>query len=86
MKLNPNFITQEIDDTQFLVPLGSEKFHGIVKNNKTAAFIINCLQEETSQEAILDAMEKQYDAPRDVLEADLNKALDTLRSIGAIEE
>ncbi len=86
MKLNPNFITQDIDDTQFLVPLGSEKFHGIVKNNKTAAFIINCLKEETTQEAILDAMEKQYDAPRDVLEADLNKALETLRSIGAIEE
>ena len=33
MKLKSSFITQTIDDTQFLVPLGNEKFHGIVRNN-----------------------------------------------------
>ena len=42
MKLKNEFITQDIDDTQFLVPVGAEAFSGIVRSNKTAAFIVNC--------------------------------------------
>ena len=39
MKLKSDFITQEIDGTQFLVAVGGESFNGIVKSNATAAFI-----------------------------------------------
>ena len=56
MKLKNDFITQDIDDTQFLVPLGHESFNGIVRSNETAAFIVNCLKEETTPERIVDAM------------------------------
>ena len=51
-----------------------------------AAFIINCLKEETTPEKIVDAMAAVYDAPRSVLEADVAKIVDQLRSIGAIDE
>ena len=43
MKLKDDFITQMIEGTQFLVPLGGEAFNGIVRSNKTAAFIVDCL-------------------------------------------
>lgn len=86
MKLKSNFITQDIDDTQFLVPVGGEAFSGIVRSNETAAFIVDCLKEETTEDAIVDKMCAQYDAPREVIAADVKEILATLRSIHAIEE
>ena len=86
MKLRKDFIVQNIDDTQFLVPLGHEAFNGIVRSNKTAAFIVDLLAEETTEEAIVDAMCEKYDAPRERLAADAAKVLATLRSINALEE
>ncbi|MBQ4512038.1 MAG: PqqD family protein [Anaerolineaceae bacterium] len=86
MKLKDDFITQDIDDTQFLVPVGAEAFSGIVRSNKTAAFIVNCLKEETTETAIVDAMCANYDAPRETIAADVAEILGKLRSINAIEE
>ena len=86
MKLKSDFITQTIEDTQFLVPVGAEAFRGIVRSNMTAAFIVDCLKEETTEEAIIDAMCAKYDAPRDVIAADVAEIIEKLRGINAIEE
>lgn len=86
MKLKDSFITQDMDDIQFLVPIGREAFQGLVRSNSTAAFIVNQLKEETSETKIAEAVEREYDAPGDVIAADVKKVLDTLRRIGALEE
>ena len=86
MKLKNDFITQNIDDTQFLVPVGAEAFQGLVRSNKTAAFIVDCLKEETTEAAIVDKMCAKYDAPRETIAADVKEILDTLRGIHALEE
>lgn len=86
MKLREDFITQDIDDTQFLVPVGAESFNGIVRSNETAAFIVNCLKEETTEERIVDAMCEMYDAPRDVIASDVARVIETLRGIGALTQ
>ena len=86
MKLKSDFITQTIEDTQFLVPIGAKSFQGIVRSNKTAAFIVDCLKEETTEEVIVDAMCKKYAAPRQNISADVKEILDTLRRINALEE
>ena len=86
MKLKNDFITQNIDDTQFLVPVGAEAFQGLVRSNKTAAFIVDCLKEETTEAAIVDKMCAKYDAPRETIAADVKEVLDTLRGIHALEE
>ncbi len=86
MKLKADFITQDIDGTQFLVPVGAENFNGIVKSNETAAFIVDCLKEEISFDGIVDKMSESYDAPRDVIASDVTDILSVLRKINAIEE
>ena len=86
MKLKTDFITQDIDDTQFLVPVGAEAFSGIVRSNKTAAFIVDCLKEDTTEEKIVDAMCAKYDAPRAEIAADVKEIISTLRGINALEE
>ena len=86
MKLKDTFITQEIEDTQFMVAVGEASFTGIVKSNKTAAFIVDSLKEETTKEQIVDAMCRKYDAPRERIEADVEIVLNKLRGIGALDE
>ena len=86
MKLKDTFITQKIEDTQFLVAVGEASFTGIVKSNKTAAFIVDSLKEETTKEQIVDAMCAKYDAPRERIEADVEIVLNKLRGIGALDE
>jgi len=86
MKLKSDFITQDIDDTQFLVPVGAETFSGIVRSNKTAAFIVNLLKEGTTEEEIIDALYERYDAQREEIAADVREILNTLRDIHALEE
>ena len=86
MRLKNDFITQVIDGVQYLVPVGTEQFSGMLRNNKTAAFIVDCLKEETTEEAVVDAMWVKYDAPPDEIAADVKEILSTLRSVGALEE
>ena len=86
MRLKNDFITQVIDGVQYLVPVGAEKFSGMLRNNRTAAFIVDCLKEETTEEAVGDGMCAKYDAPRDETAADVKGILSTLRSVGALEE
>ena len=86
MKLRDSFITQDIDGTQFMVAVGETSFTGIVKSNKTAAFIVDCLREETEKAQIVDAMCAKYDAPRERIEADVETVLNKLRGIGALDE
>ena len=78
MKLKDGFITRQTDGEQIMVTVGDVGFAGLVRSNKTAAFIVDCLKSETTKEAIVDAM--------DVLDRDVEGILAKLRSIGALDE
>lgn len=47
--------------------------------------IIDQLKTETTKEAILEAMEKKYDAPRAVMAEDVDMVLANLKKIGALD-
>jgi hypothetical protein len=86
MKLKEGFVTQNIEDTQFLVPVSTDEFSGYLRSNKTAALIVDLLKEDTTEEKITDALYEEYDAPRETIAADVKSVLDTLRSIRALDE
>ena len=86
MKLKKGFITHETDGEQILIATGEAHFSGLVRSNKTAAFIVNCLEKECTREQIVEAMEEKYDAAREILERDVDKIIEQLKSIGAIDE
>lgn len=48
MKLKDTYITHDSDGEQILLDTSSS-FAGLIRNNKTAAFIVECLKEETTQ-------------------------------------
>lgn len=85
MKLKDTFITHSANNEQILVDT-SGKFSGIVRNNNTAAFIVDCLKEETSVEEIINKMIEEYDAPLEDIKKGVDDVLDTLRKVGALDE
>ena len=85
MKLKYTYITHDSDGEQILLDTSSS-FAGLIRNNKTAAFIVECLKEETTQEKIVEAMFEKYDAPKEVLAKDVLDVIDTLRKVGALDE
>lgn len=85
MKLKETFITHTTNNEQILVDT-SGKFSGIVRNNNTAAFIVDCLKEETSVEEIINKIIEEYNAPLEDIKKGVDDVLDTLRKIGALDE
>ena len=85
MKLKDTYITHESDGEQILLDTSSS-FAGLIRSNKTAAFIVECLKEETTQEKIVEAMFEKYDAPKDVLAKDVSEVIGKLRKVGALDE
>lgn len=87
MKLKEGFITHTIQDTQMMVAAGAagKDFHGLVRSNETAAFIIDCLKEETTEGGIVDSLLSEYDVSREIAQKDVRNILEKLNSIGAIE-
>lgn len=86
MKLKDGFITHETDSEQIMVSTGNTKFSGLVRSNRTAAFIVDCLKDNATENEIVEKMTEKYDAPKEIISADVKKILNTLRSIGAIDE
>ena len=85
MKLKDTYITHESDGEQILLDTSSS-FAGLIRSNKTAAFIVECLKEETTKEKIVEAMFEKYDAPKDVLAKDVSDVIEKLRKVGALDE
>ncbi len=44
MKLKEGFIIKQTDGEHVMVAVGDAKFSGIIRSNKTAAFIVDCLK------------------------------------------
>ncbi len=86
MKLRKEFVTYDIGDEQVLVSTDQNLFSGMVKCNKSAALIVNCLSQDCTEEDLLNKMLETYDVDRQTADADIQRILSTLRSINAIEE
>lgn len=86
MKLKTGFVPHDMGGEHVIVPTGENSFAGMVRCNGTAAFIVNCLLEDTTREGIVEAMLDKYDVSAEVAGAAVDKVLSNLRSIDAIEE
>ena len=58
MKLKKEMLTHFMDGSQVMVSTDKDVFSGIVTSNKTAAFIIDCLKEETTPDDVLRTADK----------------------------
>ena len=85
MKLKDSFITHMSNGEQILVDVSGE-FSGLIRNNESAARIVDCLKRETSIIEIVEQLSLEYEASNEELESAVKMVIDKLRSIGAIDE
>ena len=87
MKLKKEFIPHETGKESLLIPAGGSGFSGLVKGNKTLGVILEYLvKDDLTEEEIVQAMEKRFDAPAELIKKDVAKAISELRRIGALNE
>ena len=86
MKLNQEFLIHHSGKEDVLVPTGNADFSGVVRGNRTFGTIVTLLKEETTEEAVVDAVKAQYDAPEGAIEKDVHEILKVLRQIHALDE
>ncbi len=85
MKLRKEYVTHNDGEQQMMVDT-SAKFSDLVRNNKTAAYIVDLLKSEITEEQIVAKMLEKYNVEESVLKKDVRRILDTLRSVDAIDE
>ena len=85
MRLKDSFVTHDNKDGQVMVD-ASGQFSGIIKSNKSAAFVVDMLKEEHTEEELVEALFAKYDAPMEVLASDVHGLIAKLRKAGALIE
>lgn len=84
MKLKKGFACYETEDGMILAGTKETGFDGMIRLNKSAAFIVSHLQEETTREELLSRLTETFDADQKILEEDLTKVLETLKECRAL--
>ena len=75
-----------MDGMALLVPVTGADFHGIVQGNKSVDVILECLQNDTTEEEIVNVMCARFEGDRAVIAADVADVVSRLQEIGAIDE
>lgn len=86
MKLNQNYLLHTLDGETLLIPTASAPFHGLGEGNATVGVILRCLQQETTEKAIVDALAAVFEGSREEMAEDVSSVIQKLRAIGAVDD
>ena len=86
MKINKNFLTHDDGENKLIVSTGSSEFSGLIRGNSTAGFIIGCLENDTTEDEIVEKMQQEWDVSDEIARKDVRKIVEQLRSVGAIDD
>ena len=87
MKLTQNLEFVDMGNEIVAVPVGggSTQVQGVLKLNKEGQEIIDLLQNETTEEEIIDLLASKYENDRPVLAEYVHKTITILENAGLIE-
>ena len=81
MRISKDFIIKKIMDDYIVVPTGKEMvdFNAMITLNETGAFLWERLQEEKTENELVEELCAQYDVSSDVAKQDIADFLKLLR-------
>ncbi|MEE1315123.1 MAG: PqqD family protein [Faecalimonas sp.] len=88
MRIKEGFVMHQIGGEYMAVATGkvAEEFTGFVRNNETADYIFSLLKEDTTEEAIIDAMCEKYDGDYMQIAEDVKNLISEMRAAGFLDE
>lgn len=80
MRIEKEFILREIAGDYVIVPTGKTalEFNGLITVNELGAFIWGKLQQETSEEELVDSVLEEYEASEETVRNDVKEFLEKL--------
>ena len=88
MKIKSGFVLEKVGSSYLAVATGdaAKSFQGLIRMNETGAFMWNLVKDaDKSCEELVDALLKEYDAPRELLLSDAKSFEKQLREAGILE-
>ena len=88
MKINKNYVLQEIADEYLVVPVGeaATTLHGVIRLSASGAFLWKMMEQEDSDENhLVNELCKQFAVDNSRASIDVRTYLETLQRFGCLE-
>lgn len=89
MRLKYEFKSVDVVGDNFAVPVvegGASDFHGVLRVNGVTSDILSLLKEDTTEDAVVDAMMKEYNAGREDIAESVHRIIGQLREAELLVE
>lgn len=88
MKVKKSFMLREVAGHFIVVPVGvaSLEFNGVITLNQTGAFMWKALEEDITEEDLIQKVMEEYDVKEDLVKKDVKKFLEKLQTNHLLEE
>ena len=87
MKIKEWYAVREIGDKYIVVALEDdpEEYSGMITLNNSGYYIWNKLKADISYKSLLSDLEEKYDAPHEIIKADLDTFLENAKGVNILE-
>ena len=87
MKVSKDLILREVAGEYILIPVGKTalKIHGMINLSESAVLLWKKLQEDCTEEELVQALLVEYDIDRETAAADVRELIEQMQKIGVIE-
>ena len=86
MKIKSGFILKEVAGENVLIFLSPELKNKVITLNNSGALLFNLISEGKNEKELVDAILEEYDTDEATASSDVKKFIETLSSIGALED
>lgn len=88
MKIKDGYILKKVAGENIVIATGAARlsFNGIITFNEVGAEVFTRLDGTRTLEQIVDEIASIYNAPKNVIEADIKKLVEKMKNQGLLEE
>lgn len=87
MKIKEGYILREVAGSYVVLPLGDATidFNGMASLNETGSFLFEKMQQEITEEELVNALLERYEIDEETAKTDVNNFVNKLKGAGIIE-
>lgn len=88
MKIKEGFVLRQVADQWMAVPIGgmAEKVHGLIALNETGADIWKILQEDHTEEEVVDILMASYESDREEVGQSVKEFISSLQESDILDK
>ena len=87
MKIKDGFVLREVSGNHIVVAVGegTKIFNGMIQLNETSAFLWKMLQEDVTQQDLVNGLVAEYKVEKSVAESDVLEFIESLKEANLIK-